>query len=40
VGLTAFDPANGPVQIEFGALIASAMGSGHGSIIARVGPRV
>ena len=29
VGLTAFDPAKGAVQIELGALTASAMGSGH-----------
>ena len=36
VGLPAFDPTEGSVQVEPGALTTSAVGSGHGS---RVGGR-
>lgn len=34
VGLAAFDPADGSIQIKLGALTASAMRSGHTSIVA------
>ena len=34
VGLAAFHPADGPVQIELGGLTTSAMGSGHEPIVA------
>ncbi len=41
VELAAFDPTDGPVQIELGVLTAAAMGSGHEPIVAGagVGPR-
>ena len=34
VGLPAFNPSDGTVQIERGVLVASAMGAGHTSIVA------
>lgn len=34
VGLTAFDPTDGSVQINLGVLTATAMGSGHALIVA------
>jgi len=37
VGLPAFAPTDGAVQVELGVLTASAMGAGHGSIVAGKG---
>jgi len=34
VGLAPFDPTDGPVEVELGALNASAMWSRHGPIVA------
>jgi hypothetical protein len=34
VGLTAFDPTDGPVHVKPGVLTAAAMGSGHAPIVA------
>ena len=34
VGLSAFDPTDGAVQVELGVLPASAMGAGHTPIVA------